>query len=148
MGREKEKGYKWEHRELIDDLSNEMNWYKTIVLTETAAGSRWFQEAPIPDVMAIDKSYTKTNVRIYEVKVTQPDFRNDVMAQKWTSYLPYCDKFYFAIPSELKWRELVGQHTQAGVMVRGQRGWKVVRCSNKEPLAHQGRQLRGSCQKV
>lgn len=32
---------------------------------------------------------------IVEVKSTVSDFRNDA---KWPEYLPYCDRFYFAVP--------------------------------------------------
>jgi len=37
-------------------------------------------------------------IRIVEVKSCQSDFRAD---SKWTRYRDYCDRFYFAIPTEL-----------------------------------------------
>jgi len=44
------------------------------------------------DVMALD---SKGQVTIVEVKVSTADFRGD---RKWTEYLPYCDRFFFAVP--------------------------------------------------
>ncbi len=43
------------------------------------------------DIMALDSS---GEFSIIEVKSTVADFRNDV---KWTEYLPYSDRFYFAV---------------------------------------------------
>ena len=43
------------------------------------------------DVMALD---TSGGFSIIEVKSTVADFRNDV---KWMEYLPYSDRFYFAV---------------------------------------------------
>ena len=43
------------------------------------------------DVMAID---AKGVVTIVEVKSGVPDFRAD---RKWPDYLPFCDRFYFAV---------------------------------------------------
>lgn len=122
----------WKHQELIDDLVRTLDFWRSIVITEQPAGSRWFQDAPIPDVMVIDKSYTRTNVRIFEVKVTQSDFRQDVTSQKYTRYLPLCDRFYFAVPLGIKWQELLVNVPAAGVMVRGEKGWKVARRCSKD----------------
>jgi hypothetical protein len=43
------------------------------------------------DIMALDSS---GEFSVIEVKSTVADFRNDV---KWTEYLPYSDRFYFAV---------------------------------------------------
>jgi len=44
------------------------------------------------DVAAIGE---KGDIIIAEIKVSVSDFRSDT---KWTSYLDYCDQFYFAVP--------------------------------------------------
>ncbi|MEM6683496.1 MAG: MmcB family DNA repair protein [Pseudomonadota bacterium] len=44
------------------------------------------------DVAAIGE---KGDIIIAEIKVSVGDFRGDT---KWTSYLDYCDQFYFAVP--------------------------------------------------
>ena len=45
------------------------------------------------DVMAIDRN---GEFVIVEIKSTVADFRGD---RKWHEYLPFCERFYFAVPS-------------------------------------------------
>jgi hypothetical protein len=44
------------------------------------------------DIMALGSS---GEFAVVEVKSSVPDFRSDA---KWQEYLPYCDRFYFAVP--------------------------------------------------
>jgi len=44
------------------------------------------------DIMALGSG---GEFSVVEVKSSVPDFRSDA---KWQEYLPYCDKFYFAVP--------------------------------------------------
>lgn len=46
------------------------------------------------DVAAINDS---GQIVIVEIKVSVGDFRGD---QKWSSYLEYCDEFFFAVPDD------------------------------------------------
>ena len=57
-------------------------------------------EVPLPngrraDMMAIDP---KGELTIVEIKVSRTDLIGD---GKWTDYLDYCDRFYWAVPSAL-----------------------------------------------
>jgi hypothetical protein len=57
-------------------------------------------EVPLPngrraDMMAID---AKGQLVIVEIKVSKADLVGD---GKWTDYLDYCDRFYWAVPSAL-----------------------------------------------
>ena len=57
-------------------------------------------EVPLPngrraDMMAIDG---KGQLVIVEIKVSRADLLGD---GKWTDYLDYCDRFYWAVPSAL-----------------------------------------------
>ena len=57
-------------------------------------------EVPLPngrraDMMAIDG---KGELVIVEIKVSRADLLGD---SKWTDYLEYCDRFYWAVPSHL-----------------------------------------------
>ncbi len=57
-------------------------------------------EVPLPngrraDMMAIDG---KGQLVIVEIKVNKADLLGDC---KWTDYLDYCDRFYWAVPSAL-----------------------------------------------
>lgn len=50
----------------------------------------------ILDAWTMKKSWTNTITTGYEIKITRQDFLND---NKWQSYLPYCNEFYFVCPS-------------------------------------------------
>lgn len=57
-------------------------------------------EVPLPngrraDLMGID---SKGNLTIVEIKVAKADLLGDC---KWTDYLDYCDRFFWAVPPEL-----------------------------------------------
>jgi hypothetical protein len=57
-------------------------------------------EVPLPngrraDMMAID---AKGQLTIVEIKVSRADLVGD---SKWTDYLDYCDRFYWAVPPAL-----------------------------------------------
>lgn len=57
-------------------------------------------EMPLPngrraDLMAID---AKGGLTIVEIKVAKADLVGD---SKWTDYLEYCDRFYWAVPAHL-----------------------------------------------
>ena len=45
------------------------------------------------DLMGLD---AKGNIIIVEIKVARADLLGD---QKWTEYLDYCDRFYWAVPA-------------------------------------------------
>lgn len=57
-------------------------------------------EVPLPngrraDMMAID---SKGSLTIVEIKVAKADLLGD---SKWTDYLEYCDRFFWAVPPDL-----------------------------------------------
>ncbi|MEQ8442139.1 MAG: MmcB family DNA repair protein [Alphaproteobacteria bacterium] len=55
------------------------------------------------DILAIDK---KGIVSVVEVKSSVEDYAVDA---KWTEYLDFCDKFYFAVPAEFPVEILPGE---------------------------------------
>jgi len=116
----------WTHSELLADLAN---WFFTdkIVFAEVGIGSRWIQggKIPIPDVLTLNRSYTRPVPTIYEIKVTKADFRSDIRSDKWMRYLSYSQKFYFAVPSGLLKRAEVPE--ESGLIVRGDTGWSVTK---------------------
>lgn len=135
----KKEAIPWGHRDLIDDLGNHLGDAEQVLLKEVAAGSRWYQNAPIPDLMLLNKSYSRTDVRIYEIKVSRADLRHDILSHKWREYLPFCDAFFFAVPTELAdvAKEMLKQHPEAGLTIRGEKGWRTFRRGNKKPREEQ-----------
>lgn len=93
-------------------------------------------EVPLPngrraDMMAIDP---KGCLTIVEIKVSKADLVGD---SKWTDYLDYCDRFYWAVPAALAVlleaeRFLPGD---AGVIVADRYDAAVMRDATHRPLA-------------
>jgi hypothetical protein len=83
------------------------------------------------DMMAIDP---KGGLTIVEIKVAKSDLVGD---SKWTDYLDYCDRFFWAVPPELAQicegeRFLPGE---AGLIVADRYDAVVVRDAASRPLA-------------
>jgi len=93
-------------------------------------------EMPLPngrraDLMAID---SKGGLTIVEIKVAKADLLGD---GKWTDYLEYCDRFFWAVPPYLahileEERYLPGD---AGLIVADRYDAAIVRQAAHRPLA-------------
>ena len=93
-------------------------------------------EMPLPngrraDMMAIDP---KGGLTIVEIKVAKADLIGDC---KWTGYLEYCDRFYWAVPPHLA--EICGSERflpdSAGLIVADRYDAAIVRDAADRPLA-------------
>jgi hypothetical protein len=93
-------------------------------------------EMPLPngrraDLMAIDP---KGGLTIVEIKVAKADLVGD---GKWTDYLEYCDRFFWAVPPHLA--PLLDQAqflpADAGVIVADRYDAAVMRPAAERPLA-------------
>jgi hypothetical protein len=93
-------------------------------------------EVPLPngrraDLMAIGP---KGELTIVEIKVSRADLLGD---QKWTDYLEYCDRFFWAVPNTLahlleEERFLPGE---AGLLIADRYDAAVMREPSSRPLA-------------
>jgi hypothetical protein len=93
-------------------------------------------EMPLPngrraDVMAIDP---KGGFTIVEIKVSKADLLGD---GKWTDYLDYCDRFFWAVPPHLAHilEEERYLPSDAGLIVADRYDAAVVRQAAYRPLA-------------
>lgn len=93
-------------------------------------------EMPLPngrraDLMAIDP---KGGLTIVEIKVAKPDLLGD---GKWTDYLEYCDRFFWAVPPHLApiLEEERYLPRDAGLIVADRYDAAVVRQAAHRPLA-------------
>jgi hypothetical protein len=93
-------------------------------------------EVPLPngrraDMMAIDPRGLLT---IVEIKVAKADLLGD---GKWTDYLDYCDRFFWAVPPELA--QLCEAErflpSEAGLIVADRYDAALVRSAAERPLA-------------
>lgn len=93
-------------------------------------------EVPLPngrraDMMAID---SKGNLAIVEIKVAKSDLVGD---SKWTDYLDFCDRFFWAVPPELA-VICEGERflpSEAGLIVADKYDAALVRDAAHRPLA-------------
>src|SRR5215218_439449 len=93
-------------------------------------------EVPLPngrraDLMAIGP---KGELTIVEIKVSKADLLGD---QKWTDYLEFCDRFFWAVPHALA--SLLDEErflpSDAGLLVADRYDAAVVREPSTRPLA-------------
>lgn len=84
------------------------------------------------DLMGVD---AKGQIVIVEIKVARGDLLGD---HKWTEYLDYCDRFYWAIPPELEASPLERPEflpEQAGLIIADHYDAEMVRAAVSRPLA-------------
>lgn len=113
------------HDELAADLAGHLRGERVMVWTDLQLGPAG---SPRPDVYAIDKSYVAPCPRAFEVKVSLSDFRADVTAGKWSSYLKFAGSVTFAVPDGLVTKAAVPE--ACGLIVRTETGWR----SRKKPV--------------
>ena len=112
----------WKHDDLANDLAKHLRANGNRLVWEDMqigpAGS------PRPDVYTIDKSYSRFCPTAYECKISRSDFRADVTAAKWQTYLDFSSAVIFATPRGLITREDIP--SGAGLIVRHDSGWRMT----------------------
>ena len=93
-------------------------------------------EMPLPngrraDLMAVD---AKGGLTIVEIKVAKADLAGDC---KWTDYLDYCDRFFWAVPPALAAMLEQDRYLpdEAGLIVADRYDAAIVRQAADRPLA-------------
>ena len=111
---------KWTHNELAHDLAEHLRGTRDLLAWEDMqlgpSGS------PRPDVFTINTSYSRFTPIAYECKVSVSDFRRDVTAGKWQSYLKFAGAVIFAVPAGLVSKEEIPPG--CGLIVRHESGWR------------------------
>lgn len=111
------------HDELALDLARHLRERTgRIVWTDMQLGP---VGSPRPDAYSIEPSYTKFRPIAYEVKVSQSDYRRDITAGKWQTYLPFAAGVVFAAPAGLVERSSLPEG--CGLIVRNADGWRTVK---------------------
>ena len=94
-------------------------------------------EVPLPngrraDMVALD---ARGELTIVEIKVSRADLLGD---QKWTDYLDYCDRFFWAVPAGFSLDPFDGDALGsdcAGLIVADRYDAEVIRSAPLRPLA-------------
>lgn len=90
------------------------------------------------DLMGLSK---KGDVVIVEIKCARADLLGDA---KWTEYLDYCDRFYWAVPPELNGEELHQERflpDRCGLIVADAYDAEIARPAALHPLAASRRKV-------
>jgi hypothetical protein len=114
---------KWGHDELATDLANHLRTTSDVMAWENMqlgpSGS------PRPDVYAVKKSFSRFAPIAYEAKISIADFRRDVTAGKWQTYLQFASAVVFAAPAGLITKADIPNG--CGLIIRHESGWKVAK---------------------
>ncbi len=118
------------HDELATDLADHLRGSGDVMTFENVQMGP--SGSPRPDVLAIAKTFSKLDVRAYEVKVSKSDFRADVTKGKWRSYLEFSSSVTFAVEAGLVDKSEIPP--QCGLIIRHPSGtWRHV----KKPMPSQ-----------
>ena len=97
--------------------------WEDIFFSECKTGPSYgSQGCPRMDGWVMNRTWSQQCFTGYEVKVDRSDFMND---DKWHTYLPYCNEFYFVCPTGLIKPDEVGQ--EAGLMYLSKTGTRLFR---------------------
>ena len=114
---------RWGHDELQSDLAAHLRSNTAVMAWENMQLGP--QGSPRPDVYTIGKSFARFNPLAYEIKVSEADFRRDVTAGKWQSYLQFAGAVVFAAPAGLiKKSDLPAG---CGLIQRHDSGWRMAK---------------------
>lgn len=127
----------WQHAALAQDLAEKFFRPQQRMFREASFGS--WASGGFADVASIRLSWTEPLPTIYEVKVARSDLVRDLRTGKWRRYLPWCERFYFAIPEGLG--EGIEWPREAGVLERTERGWDIWRRSKRRPLSAEQKRM-------
>lgn len=86
------------HDQLASSLAAHLRTADRMVWTDMQLGP---SGSVRPDVYAIFKSYVRPQPMAFEVKVSTADYRADVTAGKWQTYLKFASGVYFACEGDL-----------------------------------------------
>lgn len=113
----------WKHDDLARDLAAHLRGASgRLVWTDMQLGPAG---SPRPDVYTVPCSFARFQPVAYECKISVADFRRDVTAGKWTSYLRFAAGVIFAAPAGLLKKEDIP--AGCGLIVRGPDGWRSLK---------------------
>ncbi|WP_186130316.1 hypothetical protein [Burkholderia gladioli] len=113
----------WTHNALAEDLAAHLRGASDrLVWTDMQLGPAG---SPRPDVYSVPCSFARFQPVAYECKISVADFRRDVTAGKWTSYLRFAAGVIFAAPAGLLKKDDIP--SGCGLIVRGPDGWRTLK---------------------
>lgn len=116
------------HDELAHNLALHLMRPNRMVWENLPCGSIGSQR---PDVLVMNKSYSKTNPVAYKVKVSVSDFRSDVTSAKLRGYLNFAWGVTFAVPKGLITKKDLPNG--CGLITYNGQGWSTVKLPTLSP---------------
>ncbi|WP_186214212.1 hypothetical protein [Burkholderia gladioli] len=113
----------WTHNALAEDLAAHLRGASDrLIWTDMQLGPAG---SPRPDVYSVPCSFARFQPVAYECKISVADFRRDVTAGKWTSYLRFAAGVIFAARAGLLKKDDIP--AGCGLIVRGPDGWRTLK---------------------
>lgn len=120
----------WAHDDLANDLAEHLRGASDrLVWTDMQLGPAG---SPRPDVYTVPCSFARFMPIAYECKISVADFRRDITAGKWSSYLRFSSGVIFAVPAGLI--NKVDVPTGCGLIVRSETGWRSLKGPTLRPV--------------
>lgn len=118
------------HQDLVRSLAGHLQDPERILFVEpNLNGWAMGGDYGSPDILVVNKSYSRFVRRIYEVKASTSDLTSDLRKEKWTRYLPICDRLTFAVGRDVDYEKHL-RPLPVGIMVERENGtWRTVRAA-------------------
>lgn len=81
-----------------------------------------------PDLLEVTKSYARFVRKVFEVKADNRDLARDVDSEKWTRYLPICDRLTFAVQEGCDYEKYL-RPLPVGIMLYKGGKWRTLRAA-------------------
>ena len=113
-----------EHDDVAEDLALAKGG---IPFLNVCLGPKWIGSGKTPraDLVVCSASYKGFVLSAFEVKISRSDFLRDLRSEKWRTYLPHCNRLYFAVLDEVCRKEDIPE--EAGLLIRNNRGWYTAK---------------------
>ena len=113
-----------EHDDVAEDLALAKGG---IPFLNVCLGPKWIGSGKTPraDLVVCSASYKGFVLSAFEVKISRSDFLRDLRSEKWRTYLPHCNRLYFAVLDEVCRKEDIPE--EAGLLIRNSKGWYTAK---------------------
>ena len=111
-----------------DDVAEDLALAKGgIPFLNVCLGPKWIGSGKTPraDLVVCSASYKGFVLSAFEVKISRSDFLRDLRSEKWRTYLPHCNRLYFAVLDEVCRKEDIPE--EAGLLIRNRKGWYTAK---------------------
>lgn len=114
-----------QHERLQTSLARYLQEAEFITFTEIQINAHGGGGGARVDVVALKPSYSKLDIRAYEIKASRSDLLRGLNSPTWREYYEYCHRVIFAFPQGLAKMDEIPE--ECGIVTLGPNGWHHVR---------------------